>query len=228
VRFGFRRKGVDAWLDDVRSGWGERAYRSAVAISPALAPDQALDLHAVGLALATDGHSLEDVLAWFALLAARSSRHVGRHLLDGGITELASGWADGLLSHDFDLSGIAPFEVLRLRLRQQVELARSLGEQPGRHLAIVVIETDGSSIATSAAARHARNVFDTGETIAFAPSGKLLVLAQREHDVRSRTVRLSAALREDAQIGTRPIRVWIEPLAMSADHVDSHLLGLAS
>ena len=25
-----------------------------------------------------------------------------------------------------------------------------------------------------------------------------------------------------------PVRVWVEPLAMSADHLDSHLLGLAS
>jgi hypothetical protein len=35
-------------------------------------------------------------------------------------------------------------------------------------------------------------------------------------------------MRHDDQLRGTPVRVWIEPLAMTAEHVDSHLLGLAS
>jgi hypothetical protein len=216
---------LDAWLHDLRVGWGERAARSAAAITPVIAGGLIGDLHTIGFHFATDGHPLNDVLAWFRLLAARS-RPVRHQLERGGIIHLASGWADGLLHEDAET--VAPFEVLRLRLRQQVQTACTLGHLPGTHLALVVIETDGSPESTARAAHHAREAFSTGETMAATPTGKLLILARRDQDVRSRTRRLTDAMLNDVQLSGAPIRVWIEPLAMSADHVDSHLLGLAS
>jgi len=222
-----RRRILDAWLHDLRVGWGERAYRSVSAVSPVIALGQVGDLHMVGHQLASDGHSLDDVLAWFHLLAAQSRQF--RHLVQlGGVINLASGWTDGVLHHDYGTHAVAPFEVLRLRLRQQVERSRSLGEAPGRHLALVVIETDGSADCAERVTQHARAMFSAGETMAATPTGKLLILVDRNHDLRRRTLRLTDALRHDDQLRGAPVRVWIEPLAMTAEHVDSHLLGLAS
>lgn len=216
---------IDAWLHDLQVGWGERAERSTTAISHVVERGDIGDLRTIGYHFATDGHPLNDVLAWFRLLAARSRPF--RHLLEqGGIILLASGWADGLLHEDAETVG--PFEVLRVRLQQQVQNARALGQPPGAHLALVIIETDGSPDSAARVAHHAREAFRTGETMAATPSGKLLILARRDQDVRERTRRLSDAMLADIQLSGVPVRVWIEPLAMSADHVDSHLLGLAS
>ena len=222
-----RRRILDAWLHDLRVGWGERAYRSVSAISPVLALGNVGDLHTIGHQLASEGHALDDVLSWFDLLATQS-RPVRNMLQQGGVVNLASGWADGVLHHEFGAHSVAPFEVLRLRLRQQVELTHSLGEAPGRHLALVVIETDGSTDCAARVARHARDTFSAGETMAATPTGKLLILVHRDHDVRRRTLRLTDAMRHDDHLRGTPVRVWIEPLAMAAEHVDSHLLGLAS
>ena len=60
------------------------------------------------------------------------------------------------------------------------------------------------------------------------PSGKLLVLVRRDDGLRSRTLRLADAMRHDDQLDGPPVRVWIEPLSMAAEHIDSHLVGLAS
>lgn len=222
-----RRRLIDAWLHDLRVGWGDRAARSASTIAPALALGRCCDLHGIGHALAADGHPLDDVLAWFRLLAGRS-RAIRQALAQGGIEHLAEGWADGVLHEEMGRSAVAPFEVLRLRVRQQMEHSRSLDEAPGQQLALVVIETDGTSGCTARAARHARDAFNAGETMAATTTGKLLVLVRRDHDVRRRTLHLTEALRLDDQFRSTPVRVWIEPLAMSAEHVDSHLLGLAS
>ena len=216
---------LDAWLHDLQVGWGERAARSATAITPVNAGGLIGDLHTIGYHFAGDGHPLSDVLAWFRLLATRSRPF--RHVLEqGGIIHLASGWADGLLHEDAET--VAPFEVLRLRLRQQVQIARTLGQLPGAHLALVVIETDGSAVSTARVAHHAREAFRTGETMAATATGKLLILTRRDQDVHVRTRRLTDAIHHDVQLGDATVRVWIEPLAMAADHIDSHLLGLAS
>jgi hypothetical protein len=222
-----RRRVLDAWLNDLRVGWGERASRSASAVTPLIALGQIGDLHTIGQHFATEGHRLDEVLAWFHLLAARS-RPIRQMLDCGGVINLAGGWADGVLHYDFGASAVAPFEVLRLRVQQQVELVRSLGESPGRHYALVVIEAASKLDCAARVAQHARGIFSTGETMASTPSGKLLVLVHRDDDVRRRTLRLTDALRQDDQLRGTPVRVWIEPLAMSAEHVDSHLLGLAS
>lgn len=219
-----RRRLLGAWLRHLRVGWGERAVRSASAITPVIERFQLDDLHTIGYRFATDGHQLDDVLAWFRLLAARS-RPARRMLERGGIVLLASGWVDCQLQDDAD--EVAPFEVLRLRLRQQVEHGHSLGQAPGSHLVLVIVETDGTASATDRAVHHAREAFRAGETMAATLTGKLLILARREQDIRERTQRLTDAILDDAQLSGVPVRVWIEPLAMSADHVDSHLLGLA-
>lgn len=216
-----------SWLHDLRVGWGERAHRSASAISPVVALGQVGDLHTIGQQLAVDGHSLDDVLAWFHELARHSRQF--RHLLErGGVVNLASGWAEGVLQQDYGTHSVAPFEVLRLRLQQQVALANSLGEAPGNRLALVVVEAGGAGDCVARVAQHARDTFRGGETMAATPTGKFLVLVHRDHDVQRRTLRLTDAMRHDDQLRGTPVRVWIEPLAMAAEHIDSHLLGLAS
>ena len=55
------------------------------------------DLHTIGHQLASDGHALDDVLSWFDLLATQS-RPVRTMLQQGGVINLASGWADGVLT----------------------------------------------------------------------------------------------------------------------------------
>ncbi len=221
-----RRRVLDSWLYDLRVGWGERAGRSATAISPTIAGGDIDDLHTIGHHFATEGHSLEEVLAWFDLLAS-DSRVFRRVLAGGGIIHLASGWTEGLLD-DITAQAVTPLEVLRLRLHQQVQRGDVLGQNPGAHLALVVIETDGSAESLLHVAQHARAVFRTGETMAATPSGKLIILVRRDDNIRERTLQLTDAIRADNERVGLSVRVWIEPLAMSADHVDSHLLGLAS
>ncbi|MDO8362266.1 MAG: hypothetical protein Q7V88_05175 [Actinomycetota bacterium] len=196
-------------------------------MTPVIALGRAGDLHTIGFHMATAGHRLDDVLAWFRRLARRS-RRFRRVLRRDGVAHLAAGWADGAMQHQHDPASVAPFEVLRLRLQQQVERTTALGEAPGRHLALVVVEAAGGLGCPERVVRHARDAFHSGETMATTPNGKLLVLVHRDHDVRRRTLRLTDAMRHDQQLLGTPVRVWIEPLAMSAEHVDSHLVGLAS
>jgi hypothetical protein len=222
-----RQRVTDAWCRDVRSGWGERAYRATTEIVEVLARCQAADLHGVGVSLAKDGHQLDDVLAWFRLLAS-NSRAFRTVLAEGGIVALASGWAEGVLHDDYGTTAVTPLDVLRLRLRQQFELTTSLGEAPERVLALVVVDTAGHHRHSERVLHHVRATFSTGETIAAAPNGNLLVLVHRNPEVRVRTLQLLDAMRHDDQLRGTPVRVWIEPLANTAEHVDSHLLGLAS
>jgi len=222
-----RRRVTDAWLRDVRSEWGERAYRAAADIVDVLAGCQAAKLQGVGADLARHGHRLEDVLAWFRLLASQS-RAFRTALCDGGIVALASGWAEGMLRDEFGLAGGTPLELLRLRLQQQFELTTSMGEAPERVLALVVADTAGRHDCVTRVVHHARQAFTSGEAMATTPSGNLLVLVSRNPEVRMRTLQLIDALRHDDQLRGTPVRVWIEPLAHTAQHVDSHLLGLAS
>ncbi|HQZ33749.1 MAG TPA: hypothetical protein PK020_04945 [Ilumatobacteraceae bacterium] len=221
-----RRGILDAWLHDLRVGWGERAARSAAAITPIVARGHVGDLHMIGRHFATEGHSLDDVLAWFHRLASRS-RAFRQHIAVGGIIELASGWAEGLLDAG-RAQAFTPFEVLRLRLHQQVQRGEVLGEAPGENLALVVVETDGSVEAAERVAQHAREAFRTGETMAATPSGKLIILVPRDPSTRELTLQLTESLDADEFLVSASVRVWIEPLAMSVDHIDSHLLGLAS
>ena len=221
-----RQRVLEAWLHNLRVGWGERAVRSAAAITPLIARCRIEDLRLIGHHFATEGHSLTDVLAWFRVLADRS-RPFRQQLAAGGIIELASGWAEGLLN-DNRAMALTPLEVLRLRLRQQVQRGQMLGETPAENLALVVVEPDGSAESAERVAQHAREAFRTGETMAATPSGKLIILVRRDPSTRGLTLQLTDAIRaDDALVGTS-VRVWIEPLAMSADHIDSHLLGLAS
>lgn len=221
-----RRRAFEAWLHDLRVGWGDRAARTAGSLVPLLADGRNSDLRSLGARLAAEGHALDAVLAWFDLLARHSRQFRGR-LERGGIVDLAAGWADGALRGD-DRRGAAPFDMLRLRLREQVALTGRMGGVPGRHLALVVAEADGEIAATAPAlVEHARRVFDSGETVALAPNGKLLVLVQRGHEARGKAVEFGELLRNDQRLADVAVRVWVEPLAMSADHVDAHLLELA-
>ena len=196
-----RRRVLDAWLHDLRVGWGERAARSAAAITPVIADGHIGDLHAIGYHFATDGHPLNDVLAWFRLLATITaiSPPSGR----GGIIQLASGWADGLL-HEDAAQSVTPFEVLRLRLRQQVQHVTSRSaprRAPGarrhrdRRLGGIHSPVSPTMLATA---------FRTGETMAATPSGKLLILIRRDQDVHERTRSSPPPSRTDTHSSARP------------------------
>ena len=221
-----RRRVLDAWLTDLRAGWGERAHGAAVGVSHLLPSCDTADLHLIGQQLARSGFTLDDVLSWFRLLARRS-RAMRTLLHDGGVAALAAGWTDGVLSAEFGASHVAPLELLRLRVHQQSALAASVGQHAG-HLALVVIDVMAGATQTEKVLQVARNVFAAGESIAVAPNGKVLVLVRRHDDLRRRTLALSNELRDHHGLRGTTVRVWIEPLGMSAEHVDSHLLSLAS
>ena len=220
-----RQRVIDAWLHDLRVGWGERAVHSATAVSAVIERGHISDLHSIGYDFATAGHSLDEVLAWFGVLASKS-RSFRQELVGGGTVQLAGGWADGVLQDAF-AQALSSFEVLRLRLRQQVQRGETLGHRLGSHMAFVVVDTDGSETCTERVAHHARAAFGTGETMAATPSGKLIILARRDQHIRERTLHVTDAIHNDTSLVDSSIRVWIEPLAMSADHADSQLLGLA-
>lgn len=218
---------MDAWLHDLRVGWGERARRSAGEVAPAIALGTHGDLHAVGRRLAAGGHAHEEVLAWCTQLARRSRRFRTR-LECGGIVQLTEGWAEGALRESFGQRSIAPVEVMRLRVQQRAASNNVGGAASAHPLALVVIEAHGPNDCQARVSEHAREVFSAGETIAATATGLVLVLVRRDHAARGRTLRLLDAMRLDDQLRGTTVRVWIEPLAMSAEHLDSHLLGLVS
>ncbi|HAP77759.1 MAG TPA: hypothetical protein DCR14_16975 [Acidimicrobiaceae bacterium] len=221
-----RRRALDAWLTDLRAGWGERAYGAAAGVSHLLPSCDTAGLQLIGQKLAQSGFTLDEVLAWFHLLARRS--RVARTMLhDGGLAALAAGWADGVMSAEYGAERIAPLELLRLRLHQQSALAASIGQHTG-HLALVVIEVVHGAHLSDVVLLTARGEFTGGESIAVAPNGKVLILVRRHHDLRLRTLHLTNSLRANPGLRGSTVRVWIEPLGMSAEHVDSHLLSLAS
>ncbi len=222
-----RQRVIDAWLRDVRTQWGERAYRAVCEFTPELTRCDSDGLAAVGAELARQGHRLDEVLAWCKMLARRS-RGFRSMLTDGGVVAIAQGWTDGVLRDEFGAAAVTPLDVLRLRMQQQFELSTSVGEAPDRVLALVVVDTAGHHDCIARVALHVRSAFAAGETMATTPNGNLLVLVHRNAEVRVRALQLLETLRCDEELRGTPFRVWIEPLANTAEHVDSHLLSLAS
>lgn len=222
-----RQRVIDTWLRDIRAQWGERAYRALCELTPEITNYDGGGLTAAGAELARQGHRLDEVLEWCRLLALRS-RGFRSILAEGGVVAIAQGWTDGVLRDEFGATAVTPLDVLRLRMQQQFELSTSVGEAPDRALALVVVDTAGHHDCMPRVADHVRSVFAAGETMATAPNGNLLVLVNRTAEVRVRTLQLLKALRCDEQLRGTPLRVWIEPLANAAEHVDSHLLSLAS
>jgi hypothetical protein len=218
---------MDAWLHDLWVGWGERAHRAASEVSPVIALGQLGDLHTVGRQLAAGGHGLEELLAWCGQLATRS-RSFRRLLEGGGVVTLANGWAEGALQQSFGAQAVAPLEMLRMCVQQHATASTRGGDASAPPLALVVIEAEGPAGCQARVAEHARTAFSAGETMAATATGKVLVLVRREHAVRRRTLRLMDAMRLDDQLHGITIRVWIEPLAMAAEHFESHLVGLVS
>jgi hypothetical protein len=218
---------MGAWLHDILVGWGERAGRAAGEVAPMIALGTTGDLHTVGRRLAADGHALEEILAWCTHLARRS-RRFRTQLECGGVVQLANGWAEAALRQSFGLHAVAPVEVMRLRVQQQAARINSDGSASAHPLALVVIEVHGPASSQERVSEHAREVFSAGETLAATATGLVLVLVRRDHAVRRRSVRLLDAMRADEQLRGTTVRVWIEPLAMAAEHLDSHLLGLVS
>lgn len=226
------RRSIQTWLRQVELGWGERAAATARSLVPLLTPLPAADFLAAGEAAAIHGHGLDDLIAWFRLLGRRC-RPLRAQLAQGGLVDLAAGWADGVLRSEYGAEQVVPLALLRLRLEQQVAQSARLGRRPGDDLALVAATVSTSDAASGAEQRrrvlqHARSVFASGESMAMAPNGTLLVLVTRGPSLHTRTLAFEQAVRSDDRLHNTTIRVWVEPLAMAAEHVDSHLLGLAS
>ncbi len=217
---------MNGWLHDLRVGWGQHAHDAASEVSPAIALGKFGDLHTIGRSMAAAGSTLEEVLAWYTHLSTRS-RRFRRVFEQGGLVNLASGWAEGALQKSFDLQSPAPVDLLRLRAQQAASSSRG-GEASAHPLALVVIEAQGPAGCQARVSEHAREVFNAGETMAATAPGVVLVLVHRNQAARGRSLRLLDAMRLDDQLRGTTVRVWIEPLAMSAEHLDSHLLGLVS
>ena len=221
------RRTVQTWVHQIELGWGERAATTARSLVPLLTPLPASDFLAAGEAAAIRGHGLDDVIAWFRLLARRS-RPMRGLLARGGLVDLAAGWADGVLRSEYGEEQVVPLALLRLRLEQQVALATRHGRRPGDDLALVAASVGGGSAERQRVVQHARALFAGGEPMAMAPNGTLLVMVTRGPSLHARTLAFEQAVRADDCLHNTTIRVWVEPLAMAAEHVDSHLLGLAS
>lgn len=222
---------MQRWIRAVHDGWGQRAAASLNRLGDALAEAMRTgDFTGVGAQLASDGQSLSDVFAWFELLA-RFERGTTRRLLRQPSTtwQLAQGWAEGALSPS-QAAVIAPFDVLRLRLRQHFQLCEQLGVSPNDHAALIVV----TMAPTRRRADHellvaeVRRAFHSGETVTTAPNGSVLVFTARGAAFADITRRVTAELRDHPVLGTMECRVWIESLAPSIDALDAHLAGLAA
>jgi hypothetical protein len=233
---------VTAWQRRVRAGWGHgRHWHTIDGTGPLVREvlrggDRCALLTEIGRRCGLDGHSLDDVTAWIAELLAVTPRRLRRQLdRRESAVALAEGWADGALERRCEgRAGIAPLAVLHVRVRQHYDQCRALGVDPSAAAALVVLDADTGAYgplaraeALGALADVARATFRSGETVAAAPTDRLLVLAERSPGLAA-TVRhiVAEGQRHPLLTGCR-VQGWVEPLARSADHLDAHLADLS-
>lgn len=223
---------MQAWIEAVRSQGGDVAAGGAQSVTPLIEQwDPLPNWHQVGAQLASRGHPLTDAVEWLRLLATAIPSHLGRTLMHPTVlTALASGWAASELRGRPPVADVAPMEVLRVRLLQHFQLADELGVAADVHAALVVIDVGhpGDDRTTATIVHHTREVFNRGETLACSPKGTLLVLTTRPPDLALRTQHLIRRIRADRTLADTPVRVWVEPISKTADHIDAHLHDLAS
>jgi hypothetical protein len=227
-----RRRAINSWIGEIQSGWGDRAASTARSIAPLVMHwEPQPNWHQVGVQLASNGCALNDAVEWLRRLGTALPRRLGKSVMHPTtLTTLASGWAAGELLHRTPTRDIAPLDVLRLRLRQHFQQAEELGVNADAHAAIVVVDLGQrrSDTTTATVARHTHTVFNAGETLAASPNGNLLVLTPRDSALAERTQHLAEAIRSDHSLDDTPVKVWVEPIGQTVDHLDSYLHDLAS
>ena len=223
---------MEAWIEAVRSQCGDIAAGGAQSVTPLVEHwDPLPNWHQVGAQLASRGHPLSDAVDWLRLLAAAIPRNLGRSLMHPTVlTALASGWAASELMGRPPTADLAPIDVLRVRLLQHFQQSDELGVAADLHAALVVIAVGhpGDDRVTATVVHHTREVFNRGETLACSPNGTLLVLTTRPPDLAQRTQQLICKIRADRTLADTPVRVWVEPISKTAEHLDAHLHDLAS
>ena len=140
------------------------------------------------------------------------------------LTAMASGWAAGEMLARTPARDVAPIDVLRLRLRQHSSWPHSWAWLPTPTPPSSWSRCDGPRRPTERGSPDTRRtIFNAGETLAGAANGKLLVLTHRDRTWHERTRQLAQTIRDDRSNSPTPhVRVWVEPLAKSAEHVDAH------
>jgi hypothetical protein len=227
-----RRRAINTWISEIQAGWGDRAAAAADSVTPLVMQwEPQPNWHQVGVQLASHSCALNDAVEWLRLLGGVLPRRLGKSVMHPTtLTMMASGWAAGELLHRAPNRDVAPIDVLRMRLRQHFQQAEELGVNADAHAAIVVVDLGQrrTESTTAAVTRHTHTVFNAGETLAASPNGNLLVLTPRDHALAERTQHLSQVIRADHSLDDTPVRVWVEPIGQTVDHLDSYLHDLAS
>jgi hypothetical protein len=224
-------RGLRQWVSAVGQQWGARAENSLRDALQLAHVGSAIDSHRIGYRVSERGHSIDELLGWFAWLQQHQPR-ISRKVLgrEHSTVALSSGWAAATLAADDDHA--VSLEVLRLRLHQHFQLATQLGVPPDAHVAVVVVQCLGDATSDSGQIPHevtdlARTVFVRGETVASTGAGNVLILAQRNAELPLRVQRLGDLLRAEPVLAAWTVRVWVEPIGSNRDLLDSYLGDLA-
>ena len=172
----------------------------------------------VGRRLAGEGAGVGE-----ALRTQRAEAQVrGREPRPEEVEALVEGWADTTLGHlhrltcEDPLTGLATMAHLRTRVAEQ----RRAGVDLARAHALVVVSPSGeegdrsshgslgAALLCAALGERVRVVFGGGETVAHTHTGRVVVLAGRDHRLEGLVALLRRLLDEDDQ----PAAVQVHPL----------------
>jgi hypothetical protein len=172
----------------------------------------------VGRRLAGEGAGVGE-----ALRTQRAEAQVrGREPRPEEVEALVEGWADTTLGHlhrltcEDPLTGLATMAHLRTRVAEQ----RRAGVDLARAHALVVVSPSGgegdrsshgslgAALLCAALGERVRVVFGGGETVAHTHTGRVVVLAGRDHRLEGLVALLRRLLEEDDQ----PATVQVHPL----------------
>jgi len=205
----------------------DSALRGATSLSEALT--------ALGHRAGYDGHPLVEVADWVAMLVGMVPRQLRPALrAHHSAYLLAEAWAAGQLAQ-VPIEGRERLEHLELRLGEVYDHCRTLGLATEREVALAVVAIHGlpgcdearRSVLTRAHAATKR-IFTAGESVVVLPSGRVLVLAERQPNLASRTRRLAQAITDEIDWDGVEVRHWIEPLPPDRTHLPDHLRLLAA
>jgi hypothetical protein len=235
---------VAEWRRRVRTGWGSGPHWHTIDGTDAVVrtlldgtAEPAVALAELGRRCGMDGHSLDDVTAWMNELLDVAPRKLRRRLDHReAAVALASGWAEGTLEHRHtEVDDLVPVAVLEMAINRCYDQCEAMGiDAPSASaLAVLIADTEGlpwlaRAAALGAMATHARRAFAKGETVAATPTGRVIVLADREPGLAA-TVReiVDACEASPLLAGCARVRGWVEPLAPDRHHLAAHLAELA-
>lgn len=203
-----------------RDGWPvPAAYESLDALA-----------HDLGRATASEGLDLDHAIERLRILERMAPRRERRRFdLATLAIALTSGWVEGVLQRDVDVS----LEVLRGDAHEQYRRCELLGLDAAAEIALVVFRTkvevrsDTVPAAIAVLRALARQEFAGGESVAVAHD-KLLVLAQRTPDLVPRVGALAARMNDAVAHVGMSASYWIEPLSSDAMWLDDHLDALVA